>query len=37
MVQGWESRRYLEKSALPVLELAVDRESTIRTEVQWAA
>ena len=37
LVEGWESRHYLEKTALPVLELSVDRESTIRTEVRWAA
>lgn len=37
LVDGWESRHYLEKTALPVLELSVDRESTIRTEVRWAA
>jgi hypothetical protein len=37
IVDGWESRHYLEKTALPVLELSVDRESTIRTEIRWAA
>lgn len=37
MVQGWESLHYLAKSEVPVLELSVDRESTIRTEVRWAA
>jgi hypothetical protein len=37
MVQGWESLHYLAKSEVPVLELSIDRESTIRTEVRWAA
>jgi hypothetical protein len=37
LVNGWESRHYLEKTCLPVFELSVHREAIIRTVVRWAA
>jgi hypothetical protein len=37
IVQGWESRHYLEKTVAPVLELEVAQPGTLRTEYGWAA
>lgn len=37
IVEGWESRHYLEKTAVPVLELEVSRAGTLITEVRWAS
>ena len=36
LVQGWESRHYLEKTSLPVLEVEVQQSGTLTTEVHWA-
>jgi hypothetical protein len=36
LVQGWESRHYLEKTSVPVLEVEVQQACTITTEVHWA-
>lgn len=36
LVQGWESRHYLEKTPLPVLEVEVKQSGTLTTEVHWA-
>jgi hypothetical protein len=33
---GWESRCYLEKTELPVLEIEVDRPGTVMSEYRWA-
>lgn len=35
LVQGWESRHYLEKTSLPVLEVEMRQAGTLRTEVYW--
>lgn len=35
-VEGWESRHYLERTPLPVLEVEVRRACEIRTEYRWA-
>lgn len=37
IVEGWESRHYLEKTALPVLEVEVRAAGTLITEVSWAS
>jgi hypothetical protein len=37
LVPGWESRHYLEKSELPVLEVEVTQAGTLTTELQWSA
>lgn len=37
LIEGWESRHYLEKKALPVLEIEVQQPGTIITEVRWPA
>lgn len=37
LTTGWESRYYLEKTELPVLEIEVDRPGTLMTEYRWAA
>jgi hypothetical protein len=37
LVLGWESRHYLEKSQLPVLEVEVTQAGTLTTELQWTA
>lgn len=37
IVEGAESRYYHRKSALPVLEIEVDRPATITSEVKWNA
>jgi len=36
LVQGWESRHYLEKTPVPVLEIEVQQSCTLTTEVYWA-
>jgi hypothetical protein len=36
LVQGWESRHYLEKTPVPVLEVEVKQSGTLTTEVNWA-
>jgi hypothetical protein len=36
LVQGWESRHYLEKTPVPVLEVEVQQSGTLTTEVHWA-
>lgn len=36
LVQGWESRHYLEKTVVPVLEVEVREAGTLITEVSWA-
>ena len=36
LVQGWESRHYLEKTPVPVLEVEVQQSCTLTTEVNWA-
>jgi hypothetical protein len=36
LVQGWESRHYLEKTPVPVLEVEVQQPCTLTTEVHWA-
>ena len=36
LVQGWESRHYLEKTSVPVLEVEVQQSCTLTTEVHWA-
>ena len=35
LVEGWESRYYLRKTALPVLEIEVLRPATISTKINW--
>lgn len=37
LIQGWESRYYLEKNPLPVLEIEVRQPGTLITEVCWSA
>jgi hypothetical protein len=37
LVEGWESRHYLEKSPVPVLEIEVHQPGTLTTEYHWAA
>jgi hypothetical protein len=37
LVLGWESRHYLEKSQLPVLEVEVTQPGTLTTELHWSA
>lgn len=37
IVQGWESRHYLEKTPVPVLEIEVRQPGTLTTEYRWAA
>ena len=36
LVEGWESRHYLEKTPVPVLEIEVQQPGTLTTEVRWA-
>jgi hypothetical protein len=36
IVQGWESRHYLEKAPSPVLEIEVRQPGTLTTEYRWA-
>lgn len=35
IVEGWESRYYLQKSALPVLEVEIGVSGTLTTELRW--
>lgn len=35
LIQGWESRYYLQKTAVPVLEVEVDEPGTLTTEYHW--
>jgi hypothetical protein len=35
LVQGWESRHYLEKTSVPVLEVEVHQAGTLTTELLW--
>lgn len=35
LVQGWESRYYLRKTPLPVLEIEVSRPGSIRSVIEW--
>lgn len=37
IVEGWESRHYLQRTPIPVLEIEVDAPSEIRTTVEWPA
>jgi hypothetical protein len=37
LVQGWESRHYLEKTEVPVLELEIQQAGTLATQLHWAA
>lgn len=37
LVEGWESRHYLEKTPIPVLEFEVTKACTITTEVSWVS
>jgi hypothetical protein len=36
LVEGWESRHYLEKTLVPVLEIEIRQTGTITTEYRWA-
>jgi hypothetical protein len=36
IVQGWESRHYLEKIPVPVLEVEFEQPGTLTTEYRWA-
>ncbi|OIP14929.1 MAG: heparinase [Comamonadaceae bacterium CG2_30_59_20] len=36
VVQGWESRHYLEKTSVPVLEIEFQQPGTLTTEYRWA-
>lgn len=35
LVEGWESRHYLEKTSLPVLEIEIQEPGTLKTSVHW--
>ena len=35
-VEGWESRHYLEKTPVPVLEIEVRQPGTLTTDYRWA-
>jgi hypothetical protein len=37
LVEGWESRHYLEKTPVPVLEIEVQQPGTLTTEYHWAS
>lgn len=37
LVQGWESRHYLEKTEVPVLEIEIQQAGTLTTQLHWAA
>ena len=37
LVEGWESRHYLEKTTVPVLEVEFRQPGSITTEVRWTA
>lgn len=36
LVEGWESRHYLEKTTLPVLEIEVQQAGTLTTDYRWS-
>lgn len=36
LVEGWESRHYLEKTPVPVLEIEIQQAGTLTTEYHWA-
>lgn len=36
LVEGWESRHYLEKTPLPVLEIEVHQPGTLSTNLRWS-
>lgn len=35
LVEGWESRHYLEKTLLPVLEVEIQQAGTLITKLNW--
>jgi hypothetical protein len=35
LVEGWESRHYLEKTSIPVLEIEIQQSGKLITEVNW--
>ena len=37
LVEGWESRHYLEKTPLPVLEVEIQQPGTLTTQLHWTA
>jgi hypothetical protein len=37
LVEGWESRNYLEKTLLPVLEIEVHQAGKLQTQLNWTA
>lgn len=37
LVEGWESRHYLEKTPLPVLEVEIQQAGTLKTQLNWTA
>jgi hypothetical protein len=37
LVEGWESRHYLEKTPLPVLEVEIQQAGTLTTQLHWTA
>jgi hypothetical protein len=37
LVQGWESRHYMEKTPCPVLEIEIQQAGTLTTELHWTA
>ena len=37
LVEGWESRHYLEKTPVPVLEVEIQQAGTLTTQLHWTA
>ena len=35
LVEGWESRHYLEKTPVPVLEVEIQQAGTLTTQLHW--
>lgn len=35
LVEGWESRYYLKRDSIPVLEVECNRSGAFHTEVSW--
>jgi hypothetical protein len=35
LVEGWESRHYLERTQVPVLEVEIRRGGRLTTEISW--
>ena len=35
LVEGWESRYYLQKTPLPVLEIEIDQPGELITTIEW--